>query len=540
MKKVLVVLLAFSMLLATLAGCSGSKQDTSANTGTSGASGASADDKAPDNTASKGSSKDTLVIRVNSDPTSFDPYTSGYGNSLIVTKSIFETLVTKDNEGNIKPGLATSWDWAEDGMSITFKLREGVLFHNGESFSADDVIWSLGTFRTQLNITETIFDFQNMKKASDYEIVIPLLQPAGDALARLCDITYAISNQKAIEKAGELYNWQPVGTGPFEFVSWVQGDEAKLKAFDKYWDGKPKIENLVMRVIPEASQAAIELELGNVDLVIAPSLTDVQRVESGKVEGVTVGNYMDGNVWCLLFNYEKGWTFDKKLRQAISYAINKEDIVKGAFNGYASVANQPMSRIFPGAYNDEYDPATYSTYDPEKAKQLLKEAGYNAGDLNLVMVTDMDNTIVNIAQLIKKNLNDVGINLEIRSYDSATAVNEFITGDEDDVHMNITLSGNGYPIVYLKFSDPKYSPNWDHAADSGLFDEVYEYYKKALSSTDKDECFSYVKQGVKVEVEETLMVPIVENNTYYLYASNLKSLGYINGRDFSFKDAYFE
>jgi len=533
MKKILVVLLALTMVLATLAGCSGN------NTGSAKPTGPAAGNE-PGGSGTKASSKDTLVIRVNSDPTNFDPYTSGYGNSIIVVKSIFETLVNKDNEGNIKPGLATEWKWAEDGMSITFKLREGVLFHNGEKFSAADVIWSLNTFRTQLNIKETIFDFANIEKISDYEIKIPLLQPAGDALARLCDITYAITNQKAIEEAGDLYVWKPVGTGPYQFVSWVQGDECKLKAFDKYWDGKPKIENLVMRIIPEDSQAMIELELGNVDVVLGPSLTDVERVKNGSVDGVSLGNYKDGNVWNLLFNYEKEWTFNKKLRQAISYAINKEDIVKGAYNGYATVANQPMSSLFKGAYIEEYDPSVYSTYDPEKAKQLLSEAGYKPGELNLVMVTDLDDTIIDMAQLIKKNLSDVGINLEIRSYDSATAVGIFIGGDEDDVHMNITLSGNGYPIVYLKFSDPAYSPNWDHAADSGLFDKVYEYYKKALASTDRDECYNYVKEGVRIEVEETLMVPIVETETFYLYASNLKSLGYINGRDFNFKDAYFE
>ncbi len=533
MKKVLAVLLALTMVLATLAGCAGSNTGSATPTGPAAAN-------QPDNSGSKASSKDTLVIRVNSDPTSFDPYTSGYGNSMIIVKSVFETLVNKDNEGNIKPGLATEWKWSEDGMSITFKLREGVLFHNGEKFSADDVIWSLNTFRTKLNIKETIFDFINMEKISDYEVKIPLLQPAGDALARLCDITYAISNQKAIEEAGDLYVWKPVGTGPYQFASWVQGDEGKLKAFDKYWDGKPKIDNLVMRIIPEDSQAMIELELGNIDVIIGPSLTDVDRVKKGNVEGVALGSYMDGNVWNLLFNYEKEWTFNKKLRQAISYAINKEDIVNGAYNGYAVVANQPMSSLFKGAYIEEYDPSVYSTYDPEKAKQLLSEAGYKPGELNLVMVTDLDDTIIDMAQLIKKNLSEVGINLEIRSYDSATAVGEFIGGNEDDVHMNITLTGNGYPIVYLKFSDPAYSPNWDHAADSGLFDEVYEYYKKALASTDRDECYNYVKQGVKIEVEETLMVPIVETESFYLYASGLKSLGYINGRDFNFKDAYFE
>jgi|BioPla2DNA2_1021312.scaffolds.fasta_scaffold05355_4 peptide/nickel transport system substrate-binding protein len=533
MKRTLVMLLAITMLLVTLVGCDGKKADSTTPTGSTGVTNSG-------NSVSKGTSKDTMVIRVNSDPTSFDPYTSGYGNSMVVTKSVFETLVNKDNEGNIKPGLATNWEWSEDGMSLTFKLREGVVFHNGEIFSADDVIWSLSTFKTQLNITETIFDFENIKKISDYEISIPLKQPAGDALARLCDITYAISNQAAVEQAGELYNWKPVGTGPFEFVSWVQGDEAKLKAFDKYWDGKPKIENLIMRVIPEDSQAAIELELGNVDVVLAPNLTDVERVKNGNVEGAAVGSYMDGNVWNLLFNYEKEWTLNKKLRQAISYAINKEDIVNGAYNGYAAVANQPMSRLFPGAYIEEYDASNYSTYDPEKAKKLLSEAGYSPGELNLVIVTDLDGTIIDMAQLIKKNLEDVGINLEIRSYDSATAVGIFIAGDEDDVHMNITLSGNGYPIVYLKFSDPNLSPNWDHAADSGLFDEVYKNYLKALSSTDRDECFSYVQQGVRIEVEETLMVPLVETTNYYLYADNLESLGYINGRDFNFKDAYFK
>lgn len=528
-KKLLSTILALTVALSLLAGCAGTSSgpDSGSSSGTTDVGGSA-------------SSKDTLVIRVNSDPTSFDPYTSGYGNSLIITKSIFETLTTKDNEGNIKPGLATSWQWAEDGMSIDFKLREGVTFHNGEAFTADDVIWSLSTFRTQLNITETVFDLGNIQKISETEIKIPLLQKAGDALARLCDITYAISNQKAIEEAGDQYNWKPVGTGPYKFVSWVQGDEANLAANEAYWDGKPKIENLTMRIIPEASQAEIELELGNVDVVIGPDLTDVKRADAGDVEGVSLGGYMDGNVWCLLFNYDKPWTKELKLRQAISYAINKDDIVSAVYNGYASVSNQPMSKLFKGAYNSEYDPSSYSTYDPEKAKQLLSEAGYEPGELNLVMVTDQDATIVATAQLLKKNLEDVGIGLEIKSYDSATAVSGFIKGDEDDVHMNITLSGNGYPIVYLKFSDPDYTPNWDNSANSGLFDEVYDNYKKALASTDKDECFDFVKQGVNVEVEQTLMVPLVEGSSYYLYSSKLKDLGYINGKDFNFKDAYFE
>ena len=139
----------------------------------------------------------------------------------------------------------------------------------------------------------------------------------------------------------------------------------------------------------------------------------------------------------------------------------------------AAVANQPMSRLFPGAYIEEYDASNYSTYDPEKAKKLLSEAGYSPGELNLVIVTDLDGTIIDMAQLIKKNLEDVGINLEIRSYDSATAVGIFIAGDEDDVHMNITLSGNGYPIVYLKFSDPNLSP-------TGIMLPILDYLTKYI------------------------------------------------------------
>lgn len=487
------------------------------------------------------SSKDTLTIRLAADPNGFCPYTSGYSISvMLVNRSVYEALVKKDNAGNIMPSLATDWKVADDGMSIHFTLRQGVTFQNGDPFTAEDVVYSFKVLKTERNVTENIFDFQNMTADSEYEVTIPLFAPAGDALARLCAVDYSISSKRAMDEAGEGWLWKPLGTGPYTLKYYRPGDEFCLEANPNYWGEKARIKTVVARIIPENSQAAIELELGNIDLLMGPDTSDIKRAQSGDTPGVAVFEWSEGNVNNIFFNFEKEWTKNKDVRMAISYAINRDDIVKAVFGGLAYKANQPMSRIYGDAYISEYDENPVFDYNPEKAKECLAAAGYKPGELKLVAVVDQDATNVAMLQLIKKNLEDVGIGLDIRSYDSATTIGILLKGDEDDIHMNLTMTGNGYPIEYLKFSNPDYNPNWDNAAFCGLFDDVYPCYQKALASTSREDCFAAVKEGVRIETEEALFVPVTESMAQFLYADTLHIEGFENGRDFDISQFWFE
>ena len=486
--------------------------------------------------------KTDLRIAVHMDAPGFNPYTAGYNcSSSLIIRNIYETLINMDDAGNLYPGLATEWEWGENNMSIILTLREGVKFSNGEDFNADSVIYSLRDYRGQTAVGgegESLYDFDNMKKLDDFKVEIPLKRPGSDAFITLADQMYCICSKKAAEEFGETYSVNPVGTGPYKFVSFVSGVGAKIEANEDYWGGAPAIKTIETVQISEPSQAEIELENGNVDIVMEPDDMDISRIQRDDAPGLKVIDLpaaLVKNVW---FNFRKEEMRDLNLRKAINCAIDKEAIIEVAYGGSATVENQKIANNN-GAYDPSYDENPMYPYDIEKAKEYLAQSNYPDG-LNITIYSDTTPLEVRIMECVKNDLAQIGINAEIFALDSNVAVPALITGEEDYLYVAIGCTSVGYAPGYLKNASPNMTPNWGKWDLVEADAEINALYEKALAATDTDECNAYVKEAIRLELENAMSVPICYPVSHITANEKLEGVRIDGGNAvYFFKDAYF-
>lgn len=515
MKRTLALILALVIALA----CCACGQKTAAPAGNETKPAAAPADKGDQPAATEAAAapkKDTLIIAVEQEGNDFDPQSSGVAfQSSSIIRNVYETLIRNNADGTVYGDLATSWEWINDGMAIDFKLREGVTFSNGEPFTADDVIYTYQVRypTSSMGKSETVFDFANMEKVNDHEVIIPLLKKASDALNIMTNQKYSIMNQKAVEDAGDLASTKPVGTGAYIFSEWVQGDRMVLTYNENYWGEAPQFKNITLRIIKENAQAEIELENGNIDAAFLPGNNDVVRVSNGEIPGLkTISQF--GSVNALQFNFNKEFANNKLVRQALNYLVDRETMVKADSNGLNSPAYQPG---IPGhaCYIDEYNTNHPYEYNPEKAKELLTEAGYPDG-LTLELYTDVSQACVTDSQLLKNMFAAGGVELNIHSLEAGTVVPLVIVGEEDDVFLGFGIS-DYYGSILQRFrgaSDPKYSPDFDHSGNSDVYLEIFEKFKVAETTLDRDEAVKIMQECARMEVEDALTIPLTATNLF--------------------------
>jgi len=460
--------------------------------------------------------KDTLVVAIEQEGNDFDPQNSGMAfSSSSIIRNVYDPLIRNNPDGTVYGVLATEWEWINDGMALRFKLRENVYFTNGELFTADDVLYSYQVrFPTSsMGKSETIFDFENMEKVSDYEVIIPLKKQASDALNQLTHMKYSIMNQKAVEAAGDKAGITPVGTGAYVLKEWVQGDRTVLAVNDKYWGEAPRLKEITIRVIKESSQAQIELENGNVDAVIfSVGNNDVLRVMNGEIPGLKTISIWNG-VNCLQFNFKKEFANNKLVRQALNHCVDREALSKADSNGLNPPAYQPGIPTH-ACYIEEYNTEIPYEYNPEKAKELLKEAGYE--NLTLELYTDVSAACITDAQLLKNMFAQAGVTLNIHSLEAGTVVPLVIAGDEDDVFLGFGISDWTGSILqrFRSASDPGYSPDFDNHRFSDVFEPVYEKFLVAEKTLDRDEAVEIMRECSRYEVENALQIPLTTTSMY--------------------------
>lgn len=536
-RKLLCCFLAAGMLIASLAGCGKETEPEAAATAEAEDSGVSAENSGEGNSA-----KTDLRIAVNMDAPGFCPYTSGYNvASTIVIRNVYETLINMDTEGNLYPGLATEWEWGEDNMSVILTLREGVKFSNGEDFNADSVIYSLRDYRGKTAVGgegESLYDFDNMEKLDDYKVEIPLKRPGSDAFITLADQMYSICSKQAAEEFGDNYPNNPVGTGPYKFVSFTSGVGCQMEANEDYWGGAPAIKNVETVLISEGSQAEIELESGNIDWVTTPDNMDIQRIMNQEVSGLKVLELPASNVKNLWFNFRKEAMQDVNLRKAISCAIDKEAIIEVAYGGFATVANQKIANNN-GAYDPSYDENPMYPYDIEKAKEYLAQSNYPDG-LSLTIYSDTTPSEVRFMECVKNDLAQIGIEVEIFALDSNVAVPALIEGEEDDLYVAIGCSSPGYAPGHLENASPNMTPNWGRWDLVECDEQINALYEQSLAATDTDECNELVKEAIRLEMENAMAVPVCYPQGYMTCSEKLEGIVIDGGNAVYFlKDAYF-
>lgn len=353
---------------------------------------------------------DTLTVAITQVPKTLDPQATPDAQAHNAIYQINETLVTLDKESNLAPLLAERWEILPDNVSYKLYLKKGVKFHNGETMTADDVIY---TFKRAMSpVGAAVKTYSNtladVQKVDDHTVILKADKPMGDTfLVGLCHPWASILNQKAVEAAGKDYGQKPVGTGKFQFKFWAIGDRLELERFDGYHGEKAKLKNVILRTIVEASSRTIELESGAVDLIMDPAPVDISRIRANpKLEVVEIPS-------CRLFHMGIDVTkapFDNpKVRQAVSHAINRPALCKLVFRGFAQPARGPMTSAI--KYN-KFDATPPIKEDAQLAKKLLAEGGYPNGFKMKLLISDRTD-YTNMAQIIQANLKEIGVDMEI-------------------------------------------------------------------------------------------------------------------------------
>jgi peptide/nickel transport system substrate-binding protein len=463
-----------------------------------------------------GSSKSggTLVFGRGGDSVSLDPGVVTDGESFKVTQNIFETLLNfGEQDTTINPGLAKEWTVSEDGLTYTFTLQEGVKFHDGTDFNAEAVVknvkrWQAGNAEDYYYFSSMFGDIiTDVKADGDNTVVFTLDRPQAPFLKNLAMSPFGIASPTAFEKDGANFGQNPVGTGPFKFVEWRATESITIEKFADYWqEGLPKLDKVIFKVYADNTARLNALVSGEIDLAdgINPS-------DRGSIEGNSALQLIERpsmNIGYLGLTNTRA-PFDNKLvRQAVNYAIDKQAIVDAFFEGGAEVAANPMPPSISG-YNESVDPYPY---DPEKAKALLAEAGYDGKEIELwamPVARPYMPDAAKVAEVIKQNLEAVGIPAKIVSYEWAVYLDKAKNGEADAFMLGWTGdNGDADNFLYTLLSKETIGSN-NYAYYSS--DEVSALLKEAQSETDEAKRNELYKEAqVKIH-EDAPWVPLAHS-----------------------------
>ncbi|MGL4987656.1 MAG: glutathione ABC transporter substrate-binding protein [Cetobacterium sp.] len=437
--------------------------------------------------------KNTLIIAQGADAKVLDPHASNDQPSSRVAGQIYDSLVKQDANMNIIPGLAESWKQIDD-TTMEFNLRKGVKFHNGEELTADDVKFTLDRMKASPQVSHIIGAVESVEVVNDYVVRIKTGKPFGALLSHLAHTAASILNREAVEKLGGTYGQNPVGTGPYKFVSWQAGDRINLTANPDYYMGKAPIEKVVFRSIVEGTNRTIGLETGEVDVAY-----DLEPVDKGMVQGNSSLDFVEEpslSMAYIGFNVNKESLKDKRVRQAISYGINVQDIIDVAYQGSAVKANSPIGpKVF--GYNPN---AKSYEFNPEKAKALLKEAGYEKG-LKLKLWTNDNPTRRDIAVIVQDQLKQIGVDVTIETLEWGAYLDGTARGDHDMFILGwVSVTGDAdYGL------DPLFnSANKGGAGNRSFYTnpKIDELLTKAKSSTNPEERKNYYFEAQEILQED--------------------------------------
>ena len=350
-----------------------------------------------------GEKKDSLTIGIDSDAVALDPLRVNDTLTMSILSNVYEPLVRMNNDSEIVPALATKWENSDDGLEYTFTLRTDATFHNGDPITAEDVKYSLEA-AVESSYTGPYMNFIDKVEVLDEKTVKVTLQYAYAPFLALCT-TYSQVVKEDFYKDGEVdMAKNPIGSGPYKFKKWAQGDKIEFEAYDGYYQGAPAIKNLTYSIIPNSSTAALALESGEIDMSLNVATADIKAMKDKK--GITMLEDPSSAFYFIGMNTKVDKLSDVRVRQAISKCINKQNLIDGALDGYGVPTNTFIAEGVLG-YDPDFDPLPY---DVEGAKKLMKEAGYPDGFKLSISIPENRSKH---AQIIQSDLAQIGIDLTI-------------------------------------------------------------------------------------------------------------------------------
>ncbi len=390
-----------------------------------------------------------ITIGMVLEPPNLDP-TGGAAAAIdeVVYANVFEGLTRFGSDGAVNPGLAESWEISEDGMTYTFNLRAGVMFHDGTAMDAEDVKFSLDRARAEdsTNAQKPLFAaILEVTVVDATTVQVDLSAPTG---AFLFNMAWGDAVIVAPESADTLAT-NPIGTGPFKFAEWVQGDRVELVANPDYWGQAPALTEATFKFISDPTAAFASMMAGDVDAFPNfPAPETLRQLEAdprfsvivGSTEGETILSTNNANVT------------DVRVRKAIAHAINRQDIIDGAMFGYGT----PIGTHFAPHNPDYLDLTGNSAYDPDMARALLAEAG--ATDLTLRLALPPPSYARRGGEIIAAQLREVGITTEISNVEWAQWIEQVFTGKDFD----LTIVSHTEPADIGIYARPDYYFQYDN------------------------------------------------------------------------------
>jgi ABC-type transport system substrate-binding protein len=471
---------------------------------------------APNVALARQDATNALVFGGGTDVDKLDPRQINTQEAYIVCANVYDCLVLYDlGATTIRPGLAESWEISDDNLVYTFHLRQGVKFHDGEEFNADAVLTWYNSFLegapgSQYDATAMPYvkDFitvwiDKVEALDEYTVQMTLPKPYAPLLANLAIPIAGIISPKALTLGLEGLAVNPSGTGAFKLArpeDWVRDSQMVLEANPDYWGGAPKVDQFIFKVIPESSTRLQSLEAGEIDLAWPLSPEDVERGRSNPDLVVVEDAGLNTN--CIALNVTKDPFTSKEVRQALNYAVNKQELSDGLYNGNMVPAGGVLPPV-DWAFNP--DLRSYP-YDPDKAKELLKTAGYD--ESNPLSFTLMAYTVPRgynpagdrLATAIQQYLSEVGVNAEIQT-EEWTQYLQDARADKFVAHQSGWQGDNGDPdnFLYALLGGPSKG-----AGNTAFYEnpEVDKLLADAVAVADQEERKKIYHQAEQIIVDD--------------------------------------
>lgn len=452
-----------------------------------------------------------------------------------VLSQVYETLIKTDMDGNFVPGLATEWNYTEDGLGLVLKLREDVSYTNGEKFNAEAAAKVMNYYLTDecahVNKGSDLALITDIAVVDEYTIQVNTSAPDAGLLTILTGNSFMLMSPANVDNHDAATN--PVGTGPYMLSEYAEGDHITLVANKDYYkmgvDGQPLpyMDSIIFKIMTDDSVKITNLQSGDVDGVDIQSSTNSVLTAMAMTDKTTYEYDYAINFW-LGFNFSNEKFQNLALRQALSYAIDRQEIVDIVFEGLASTTpffSKPTQWWY-------YENAGINEYNPEKAKELLAEAGYPNGiTLNISCISrEPDNSILTLMQ---SQMADAGITLELNPMERTSWVSYVKT--ELGHELCVGQNGNAGVDVSRQLKDPMVSYQW---AEYAPVAEMQQIYTSLKSLTNIDERFAAVKQLQDFYHDNVMQLVICQSHSYCTFANYVKNIKFTSIASLDFSETW--
>lgn len=478
----------------------------------------------PSTVTSGGTGGGTLVAAIGGQPDQLDPAVTTSYNSFQVLENVYDTLVEPDQNLAMQPALAESWTTSDDQLTWTFKLRQGVKFHDGSDFTSADVVYSYDRIIDEkLSPSWRFSAVKSIKAPDDSTVVITVKSPSPNLLANLGGFKGLGIVKKSNVTSGDIKT-KPIGTGPFSVEKFTAGDSIELEANPDYWGGAPKLDGVKFTFIPEPSTAMAALQSGEVQWTDSVPAQEVATLKNDNT--IALGQVGSNDYWYLALNQAKSPWKDVRVRQAVAYAIDRDAITQATKYGNATVNQLAIPKT--SQWYTEYAPFTF---DEAKAKSLMAEAGVTSANMTFLATSDYPETVT-VGQLLADALGKIGITVKIKTVDFATWLDEQGKGNFDLLMMG--WLGNIDPDdFYYGQHHTDGSNNYQHYSNA----EVDRLLDAGRTETDQAARKDLYAQAAKIIADECSYIYLYNPDVLQVWSTKLTGYEVRGDRAIRFRTA---